>query len=75
VRVTDDFMKKVETDSEWNTKFIKSEKICKTYKARNLLKKIAETSWKIADPGLQFHDTFNKWNTLANAGEIVATNP
>jgi len=75
VRVTDDFMDSVEKDSVWNTKFIKSGKICKTYKARDLLKKIAETSWMIADPGLQFHDTFNKWNTLANVGEIVATNP
>jgi ribonucleoside-diphosphate reductase alpha chain len=75
VRVTDEFMKRVESDSEWNTIFIKSGKNCKTYKAKDLLKKIAETSWKIADPGLQFHDTFNKWNTLANDGEIVTTNP
>jgi ribonucleoside-diphosphate reductase alpha chain len=75
VRITDDFMKRVESNSDWNTKYIKSKEICKKYKARDLLKKIAETSHKIADPGVQFHDTFNKWNTLANDGEIVATNP
>jgi ribonucleoside-diphosphate reductase alpha chain len=75
VRVTDEFMKRVEKNSIWDTKFIKSGKVYKTYDAKYLLKKIAETSWKIADPGLQFHDTTNKWNTLANDGEIVASNP
>ena len=75
IRVTDEFMKAVIKDAPWSTKFIKSGEICKTYRAKDLLMKIAEVSHKIADPGLQFHDTFNKWNTLANDGEIVATNP
>jgi ribonucleoside-diphosphate reductase alpha chain len=75
VRNSDEFMKAVIEDKSWDTKFVKSGKSCKTYKARDLLKKIAETSHKIADPGVQFHDTFNKWNTLANDGIIESTNP
>ena len=75
VRVTDKFMERVIADKNWTTKNVKDGKIYKRYQAKDLLRKIAETSHKIADPGLQFHDTFNKWNTLANDGEIVATNP
>jgi ribonucleoside-diphosphate reductase alpha chain len=75
VRVTDEFMEAVLNDKDYSTKYIKTEKICKTYKAKDLLRKIAEVSHKIADPGIMFHDTFNKWNTLANDGQIVSTNP
>jgi len=75
VRVTDEFMKSVKNDRECVTKHVTNGKTVQVYKAKDLLKKIAEVNWKIADPGLQFHDTFNNWNTLANDGEIVATNP
>jgi len=75
VRVTDEFMKAVIEDSTWDTKFVKTGKIYKTYKARDLLKQIARTSWRIAEPGIQFHDTINNWNTLKDSGEIVSSNP
>jgi len=75
IRVTNEFMEKVMEDESWSTKLVKTNEVYKTYKARDLLRKIAETSWKVADPGIQFHDTFNKWNTLKEDGEIVATNP
>jgi len=75
VRVTDEFMNCVLENKNWSTKYVKTGEIHKTYKARDLLKQIAEISWKVADPGIQFHDTFNKWNTLANSGKIIATNP
>ncbi len=75
VRVSDDFMKKVTSDEDYSTIFVTSSEISKTYKAKDLLRKIAETSWKIGDPGLMFHDTVNKWNTLANDGNIIASNP
>ena len=75
VRVTDEFMNAVINDGKWFTKFVKTGEICRTYQASDLLKEIAGTAHKIGDPGIQFHDTFNKWNTLANDGEIVSTNP
>jgi ribonucleoside-diphosphate reductase alpha chain len=46
-----------------------------TVKARDLFRRIAQAAWECGDPGLQFHDNVNKWNTLKNDGEIVATNP
>lgn len=75
VRVTDKFMQAVIDDRFWSTKYVKNKEIYKTYKAKELLMKIAEVSHKIADPGLQFHDNINRWNSLANDGEIVASNP
>ena len=75
VRIPDEFMKRVIQDRTWDTKFVKTKETCKTYKAKDLLRKIAETSWKIADPGVMFHDSFNRWNTLAVDGTIESTNP
>ena len=75
VRIPDIFMQKVIDDEIWHTKFVKTKETHRSYHAKDLLMRIAETSWKIADPGVQFHDTFNKWNTLANDGTIESTNP
>jgi ribonucleoside-diphosphate reductase alpha chain len=75
VRVNDNFMDRVVKNKSWETISIKDGKIYKKYQARDLLRKIAEVSHKIADPGIQFDDTFNRWNTLANDEQIVATNP
>jgi len=75
VRIPDEFMKCVLDDSHWNTKLVTTGEIFKTYLARNLLYQIAEGAWDYADPGVQFHDNVNKWNTCANDGEIEASNP
>ncbi len=75
VRIPDVFMRKVINDEHWDTKFVKTKATYKTYTAKALLRKIAEMSWKIADPGIQFHDAFNKWNTVSNDGIIESTNP
>ncbi|HXT53977.1 MAG TPA: vitamin B12-dependent ribonucleotide reductase, partial [Candidatus Eisenbacteria bacterium] len=42
VRVTDDFMRAVQEDREWQTKYVKNDQLCDTYKARDLLRMIAE---------------------------------
>lgn len=75
VRIPDVFMRKVINDEIWNTKFVKTKETYKTYKAKDLLRKVAEMSYNIADPGIQFHDAFNRWNTVSNDGTIEATNP
>lgn len=43
--------------------------------ARELFNKISYAAWACADPGIQFHDTINKWHTCPNDGEIRASNP
>ncbi|MBK7106101.1 MAG: vitamin B12-dependent ribonucleotide reductase [Ignavibacteriae bacterium] len=85
VRVTNDFMKAVIDDSEWNlcwrVELKKSAKdqrkpvACKTLKARDLWAQIGYAAWASADPGLQFDTTINEWHTCINDGRINASNP
>jgi ribonucleoside-diphosphate reductase alpha chain len=46
-----------------------------TYKARDLMRKIAEATWQCGDPGMQYDTTINKWHTSKNSGRINASNP
>jgi ribonucleoside-diphosphate reductase alpha chain len=76
VRVTDEFLKAVEADRDWDLFWrTKGGKIAKTLKARDLWEKIGHAAWASADPGLQFHTTINDWHTCAASGPIIASNP
>ncbi len=75
VRVTDDFMRAVENDEDWDLKAVTSGKTVKTVRAKDLFRQIAEAAWECADPGMQFDTTANKWHTVPNAGRINASNP
>ena len=75
VRVTDEFMEAVKRNCEWQTKFVTNGQVCETFKARDMLKKIAEGTWICGDPGMQFDTVFNKWHTCKNTDRIYATNP
>src|SRR5215211_4766790 len=76
VRVTDEFLKAVEADAEWDLTWrTKPGKIAKTVKARALWEKIGHAAWACADPGLQFHSTINDWHTCPASGAIIASNP
>ncbi|MGH6854186.1 MAG: vitamin B12-dependent ribonucleotide reductase, partial [Aestuariivirga sp.] len=75
VRVTDDFLRAVETDGDWNLTARLSRKTVKTLKARELWEKIGHAAWASADPGIQFHTTINDWHTCPASGEIRASNP
>src|SRR5712671_5554381 len=75
VRVTDEFLKAVESDAEWDLTWrTKPGKIAKTVKARALWEKIGHAAWASADPGLQFHTTINDWHTCPASGPIIASN-
>jgi ribonucleoside-diphosphate reductase alpha chain len=75
VRVTDEFLKAVEADAEWDLTYRTTGKIAKTVKARALWEKIGYAAWASADPGLQFHTTINDWHTCPASGPIRASNP
>ena len=75
VRVTDEFLKAVEADAEWDLTWRTTGKIAKTVKARALWEKIGYAAWASADPGLQFHSTINDWHTCPASGPIRASNP
>jgi ribonucleoside-diphosphate reductase alpha chain len=75
VRVNDDFMRAVERDQDFTTRKVKGGEPAKVYKARDLMKKIAEATWQCGDPGMQYDTTINKWHTSKNSGRINASNP
>jgi ribonucleoside-diphosphate reductase alpha chain len=75
VRVTDEFMERVERGEQWETTTRVTGKPVKTYDARELLNQISEAAWKCADPGVQYDTTINEWHTCPNSGRINASNP
>jgi ribonucleoside-diphosphate reductase alpha chain len=75
VRVNDEFMRAYERDGEFTTKAVKDGSPVKTYKAREIMGKIAEATWQCGDPGMQFDTTVNRWHTSKNSGRINASNP
>src|SRR5262245_56471401 len=76
VRITDEFLKAVEADREWDLFWrTKPGQVAKTVQARDLWEKIGYAAWASADPGLQFHTTINDWHTCAASGPILASNP
>ena len=76
VRVTDDFMRAVLDDSTWETHAVLDRaKVMDTYKARDLMRLIAEGTHVCGDPGMQFDTTINEWHTCPNTDRIFASNP
>jgi ribonucleoside-diphosphate reductase alpha chain len=75
VRVSDEFMEAVQEDREWKTRYVKSGEVCETFKARDLLRMIAESTYFCGDPGMQYDTTINDWHTCANSARINASNP
>jgi len=75
VRVTDDFMKAVENDLDWQLRAVTTGEPVKTVKARKLFREFAEAAWACADPGMQYDTTINHWHTTPNAGRINGSNP
>ena len=76
VRVTDEFMRAVLDDGEWQTRAVlPPHEVTGTHKARELMRQIAEATWICGDPGLQFDTTVNDWHTCPNTARINASNP
>ncbi len=75
VRVTDDFMKAVERDAEWQTHEVSDGQPAGTYKARDIFRKMAEAAHLCGDPGIQYDTTINTWNPVSNSARQYATNP
>src|SRR5271165_3085389 len=79
VRVTDEFMRAVEADEDWQLiSRTTGEPIGGpggTMPAQELMREIAEAAWRCADPGVQYDTTINLWHTNPNTGRITASNP
>jgi ribonucleoside-diphosphate reductase alpha chain len=75
VRVTDEFMRAVLDDKEWTTRAVRDGAPMDTYKARDVMHMIAESTHICGDPGMQFDTTINDWHTCPNTARINASNP
>jgi ribonucleoside-diphosphate reductase alpha chain len=75
VRVADEFMRAVVDDGLWQTRSVTTGEVMDTYRARDLMKLIAEGTWVCGDPGMQFDTTVNEWHTCSNTARINASNP
>jgi len=75
VRVTDAFLKAVQSDGDWELIRRTDGKVAKTVKARDLWEEVGHAAWACADPGVQYHDTINAWHTCPEDGAIRGSNP
>src|SRR5271155_166956 len=75
VRVTDDFMRAAEEDRDWWTRNVNDGEPADQYRAKDLLKKMAESAWQCGDPGMQYDTTVNRWHTSKATDRINASNP
>jgi ribonucleoside-diphosphate reductase alpha chain len=75
VRVSDAFMRAAERDGSWQTRGVTTGDVMDDYRARDLLREIAQATHVCGDPGLQYDTTINRWNPVKNTGRINATNP
>ncbi len=77
VRVTDEFMKAVEEDREFELRFENEKvKMRKKIRARDLWEKLIKSAWASAEPGIIFWDAVKKGSpTEYNGMEIHGFNP
>ncbi len=75
VRVSDEFMRAVESGSEFALRGRLHGEVIETVDAKKLFTQIAQAAWDCADPGMQYDDTINDWHTNPETGRITASNP
>jgi len=75
VGITEDFMKKVERNEEYDLMNPRSKKPVSRLNARKVFDLIVNTAWASGEPGVVFIDRLNKANPTAHIGMIESTNP
>ena len=73
VGVTDEFMKALKNDTEYDLKF--EGKVYDRKRALDVWNMVMESTWDWAEPGILFIDRINQMNNLWYCEEIAATNP
>lgn len=65
VRVSDEFMRAVEDNSDWELSFkTERETITKTVNARKIFQLLAKRNWEMAEPGILYWDNIKNYNML-----------
>ena len=75
VAVTDDFMKAVENDEEYELINPRTGRSVRRLRAKHVWNLIVKNAWKCGDPGVIFIDEINRSNPTPELGRIDSTNP
>lgn len=75
VGLTEDFMRAVEEDQEYELVNPRTREPVRKLKARAVFDLIVMMAWKNGDPGIVFLDRINSDNPTPELGEIESTNP
>ncbi|WP_250868771.1 vitamin B12-dependent ribonucleotide reductase [Methanococcoides seepicolus] len=75
VGVTDEFMKAVEDDREYDLINPRTRKAMGKLRAKDVFDLIVTMAWRSGDPGLVFLDEINRKHPIAHVGTIESTNP
>ncbi len=68
-------MRGVEQDKDWWTKNVTDGQPAEKLRAKDLLYKMAESTWICGDPGMQYDTTINRWHTSCSTARINSSNP
>lgn len=71
----DEFWKAYEADTTYKIRRVVDGKVVREERARAMLEQIAFATHGCGDPGMQYFDNMNKWNTCLNDGQIWGSNP
>jgi len=75
VAITEEFMKAVEEDREYDLIDPHTGKVVNRLRAREVFDLIVEMAWRNGEPGIVFLDRINEKNPTPEVGEIESTNP
>ncbi|TET95393.1 MAG: adenosylcobalamin-dependent ribonucleoside-diphosphate reductase, partial [Dehalococcoidia bacterium] len=75
VAVSEEFMRAVEDDGEYELINPRSGQVAGRRRARHIFDLLVSNAWRNGDPGIVFIDRINRDNPIPNLGDIEATNP
>lgn len=75
LRLTDEFIKAVENNGTHYFREVLNGKVRRELPAKDMLEMIAFAAHQCGDPGVQYHNEINRWNTCPNSGTINSSNP
>lgn len=75
VGLTEEFMKAVEEDKEYDLINPRSKKVVNRLRAKTVFDTIVKQAWKNGEPGIVFLDRINASNPTPTLGDIESTNP
>ena len=75
VRIPNRFFEALDRGDSWALIARTNGAVIKELAAQSLWEQIGNAAWRCADPGVQFDDLINEWNTCLNDDRIRGTNP